>query len=134
MVVPAVSHYMTVQPWTIERTATIAEAQRIMMMHDIRHLPILDDGELCGVVCDHDLLTVEDPGSTLVHAVMTERPFVVTGDTPLDEVAAIMSEHRYGSAIIAGRNGVEGIFTVADACRVLADVLQRQATRELTRD
>jgi acetoin utilization protein AcuB len=123
---------MTVQPWTVERTATIAEAQRIMIAHDVRHLPVLDDGELCGVVSDHDLLTVEDPQSTLVHVVMTERPFVVTSDTPLDEVAAIMSEHRYGSAIIAGRNGVEGIFTAVDACRVLADLLHEAVERELT--
>jgi CBS domain-containing protein len=60
---------------------------------------------------------------------MTERPFVVPGDTPLEEVVEIMADHKYGSAIIAGRDGVEGIFTTADACRALVGVLQ-QATAD----
>jgi acetoin utilization protein AcuB len=58
---------------------------------------------------------------------MTERPFIVTGDTALEEVVAIMSEHKYGSVIVMGRDGVEGIFTAVDACRVLAEMLQRSS-------
>jgi acetoin utilization protein AcuB len=56
---------------------------------------------------------------------MTDKPFVVTGDTAVDEIVQIMSEHKYGSVIVMGRHGIEGVFTTVDACRVLADVLQR---------
>jgi acetoin utilization protein AcuB len=131
MLMPSVSHYMTAQPWTIERDASLRDAHALMHEHQIRHLPVLEDGRLVGVVTDRDLRLLEattqvDAGKTLVHAAMTERPFIVTGDTALDEVVTIMSEHKYGSAIIMGRDGVEGIFTAVDACRVLAEVLQRQ--------
>ena len=47
---PAISHYMTKQPWTISRKATLAEAHQMMREHEIRHLPVLDNGELVGVV------------------------------------------------------------------------------------
>jgi CBS domain-containing protein len=78
-------------------------------------------------VRDHDLDATRgaNAGATHVNEAMTERPFIVTGDTPLDEVVTIMGEKKYGSVIVMGRDGVEGIFTAVDACRVLADVLQQ---------
>ena len=132
MPIPAVSHYMTAQPQTIARTATLADAHRIMREHGIRHLPVVDGTVLAGVVTQRDLYLLEtiadfDPAGVTVEEAMTERPFIVTGDTALDEVAQIMAEHKYGSVIVMGRDGVEGIFTTSDACRVLADQLQRAA-------
>jgi acetoin utilization protein AcuB len=50
---------------------------------------------------------------------------MVTSDAPVDEVAQIMSEKKYGSVIVMGRDGIEGIFTAVDACRVLAEILQQ---------
>lgn len=126
---PAISHHMTKQPWTIEQTAPLAQAHDLMREHRLRHLPVLEHGNLVGVVSVGDLHLLETIGDFSLHAVpvseaMTERPFVVTGDTPLDEVVEIMAEKKYGCAIVAGRGGVEGIFTTVDACRVLAKVLQ----------
>jgi len=133
MLMPPVSHYMTAQPWTIERDASLRDADQLMRAHQIRHLPILEDGRLVGVVSERDLRLLEagagvNAATTHVDKAMIERPFVVTGDTALDEVVTIMSEHKYGSVIVMGREGVEGIFTSVDACRVLAEVLQRVTT------
>jgi acetoin utilization protein AcuB len=130
MLMPSVSKYMSTQPWTIECDASIHEASELMRKHQIRHLPVLEDGRLVGVVSERDLQLLDaadGPRARTVHVneAMTERPCIVTGDTSLDEVATIMSEHKYGSVIVVGRNGVEGIFTSVDACRVLADVLQQ---------
>ena len=36
-----------------------------------------------------------------------------------------------GSAIVMGREGVEGIFTTVDACRALADVIHRATAESL---
>jgi acetoin utilization protein AcuB len=96
----------------------------------VRHLPVVDQDELCGIVSDRDLHVLEsaghvDPETTLVERVMTERPLIVTGDTALDEVVEIMGEHKYGSVVVEGRSGIEGIFTAIDACRALTDVLRR---------
>jgi CBS domain-containing protein len=66
------------------------------------------------------------PPTTPVEDVMTDRPFVVTGDSPLDEVVAIMGEKKYGSVVVAGKHGVEGVFTAVDACRALSEILQRE--------
>lgn len=129
MLMPPVSRHMTRSPRTIPRTTTLAAAHRLMQQHHVRHLPVVDDGELQGIVSERDLSVLEsagriDPETTSVEAAMVERPFIVTGDTALDEVVDIMSEHKYGSVVVEGHDGIEGIFTAVDACRVLAELLR----------
>jgi acetoin utilization protein AcuB len=132
MLMPSVSRYMTGQPWTIERSAPLAKAHELMRSHGIRHLPVLDEaGELVGIVSDRDLHLAEtlrdvDLEHETVDEAMTEHPFVVTGDMALDEVVEIMAQHKYGSVIVMGRAGVEGIFTAVDACQVLSELLRRE--------
>lgn len=136
MLVPSVSKYMTAQPWTIERDASLADAYHLMHEHDIRHLPVLDNGSLVGIVSERDLHLLENVADIALTGVpvtdaMKERPFVVTSDAMLDEVVEIMAAHKYGAAIVMGHDGVEGIFTTIDACRALADVLQRAVAESL---
>jgi acetoin utilization protein AcuB len=131
MPIPAVSHYMQ-KPITIERTASLAEAHRVMRQYQIRHLPVLEGGNLVGVVTQRDLnllasVSEADIENSKVDKAMTEHPFIVTSDTALDEVLDIMADHKYSSVIVMGRAGVEGIFTAADACRVFAEMLRDQA-------
>ena len=131
MPIPAVSHYMQ-KPITIERTASLAEAHRVMRQYQIRHLPVIEQGNLVGVVTQRDLnlraaVDEADVETSKVDEAMTEHPFIVTSDTALDEVLDIMADHKYSSVIVMGRAGVEGIFTATDACRVLADLLRNQA-------
>ncbi len=131
MTIPAVSSVMTPQPCTIERTATLADAHQVMRGHEVRHLPVLDRGQLCGIVTQRDLHLLEtladaDPETTRVEEAMHDRPFAVTGDMPLDEVLQTMATHKYGSAIVVGQDGVEGIFTTIDACQAFAAMLQGQ--------
>jgi acetoin utilization protein AcuB len=134
---PAISRYMTKQPWTIARTASLSEAHELMRKHQLRHLPVLDGGDLVGIVSLGDLHLLETIGDFALDKIpvdeaMTDHPFAVTGDTPLDEVAEIMSAKKYGSAIVVSRDGVEGIFTTIDACRALASILQHAQLDEIS--
>lgn len=132
MLMPPISRYMTPHPWSVERTATLSEAHEHMRVHEVRHLPVTDQGRLCGIVSDRDLRLIEavvgaEPQTTLVEDAMTERPFVVTSDTSLDEVVEIMGDKKYGSVVVMGHDGIEGIFTAVDACRALAHILHQVA-------
>lgn len=47
---------MTPNPLTIEPSASIAEAARLMRNHKIGGLPVIADGQLLGIITDTDLL------------------------------------------------------------------------------
>lgn len=128
-----VSRYMTRQPWTIERRASLAKAHEIMRENGIRHLPVLEGRRLVGVVSRGDLHLLETIAEFPLDAVevdeaMTEHPFVVIGTTPVEDVAETMANHKYGCAIVTSADGdIEGIFTTVDALQVLVDVLRHAA-------
>jgi acetoin utilization protein AcuB len=131
MLMPSIDRYMTRQPWTTSSQATLAEAHELMRARQIRHLPVVDDGALVGLVSERDLHLLRAIASvslheTRVHEAMTEPVYAVAPGAALDEVVATMSEHKYGSAVILHADGtVAGIFTTVDACRALSELLPR---------
>ncbi|HEY6175953.1 MAG TPA: CBS domain-containing protein [Kofleriaceae bacterium] len=122
---------MTRQPWTIRKDAKMSQAHELMRGHRIRHLPVLEDGKLVGIVSDRDLHLMEtlpdsDPDEITVDEAMTEDVYAVGLDDPVDAVAERMAVRKYGCAIVVNRHGgVEGIFTTVDAMQLLADVLRK---------
>ncbi|WP_436776441.1 CBS domain-containing protein [Yinghuangia sp. YIM S09857] len=49
---------MTSPAVTIDRAATVGQAARAMERHDVKRLPVVDHGQLCGIVSRCDLLRV----------------------------------------------------------------------------
>jgi acetoin utilization protein AcuB len=132
MLMPTLSRYMTRKPWTIERTATMAEAHRVMRKHEIRHLPVMDGARVVGIVTMRDLHLLETlpgvvPEEVAVEDAMSPEVFVASEGDDLADVVDRMAEARLGSAVIVGHTGLIGIFTAVDALRALADILRREA-------
>lgn len=119
-----VYRWMTPCPRTVGRDATIARAHAEMHELGIRHLPVLDEGHLVGVLSESDLAFAErfvDAGRVLVGEIMTPDPYVVVPYAPLAEVAEVMASRRLGSAIVVDKGNVIGVFTTTDALRALAE-------------
>jgi acetoin utilization protein AcuB len=130
MSMPLLSRYMTKQPWTIRGDATLAQAHTIMRAHAIRHLPVVYDRTLIGIVSERDLHLAEtrhggNPAIARVEDAMVPDVYTVEIDKPLDDVVEHMAELKQGSAVVVDRHGtVLGIFTTIDALQVLTDVLR----------
>jgi acetoin utilization protein AcuB len=131
MMMPPISQYMTRQPWTIRKDATMSQAHRLMREHRIRHLPVLEAGKLVGIVSERDLHLIEtlpdsDPDEVAVEEAMIADVYAVSADALVDGIVEKMADHKYGAVVVLDRGGgVEGIFTTIDALQVLADVLRR---------
>jgi high-affinity K+ transport system ATPase subunit B len=54
-----VSEWMTPDPITTEPNVDADEAIEIMMSHGFRHLPVLEDGKLAGIVSLRDLVRTQ---------------------------------------------------------------------------
>lgn len=97
----------------------------MMATRDIHHLPVMEDGELVGIISDRDLHPVHPLHDVTVGELMTEDVAHVRAYAPMDEVIDMMERQKISSVVVLGTDGVEGIFTVNDALRALGDLLRR---------
>lgn len=116
---------MTPNPHTVDIRHSVAQAIDLMRDHRIRHLPVLSNGAVVGVVSERDITFGLALNRKLMIAdFFTAAPYTVEPDTPLADVAERMAEDRLGCALIVETGKVVGIFTSTDACRVLARELR----------
>jgi len=120
---------MSPNPQCIEQDKLMAEAHRLMRQKRMRHLPVLSQGRVVGVVSAGDLHLLEglvgvDPERVCVEEAMTPAPYCVGPDAPLDEVVDVMAGNKYGCAIVVEAERVVGIFTTVDALEAFARVLR----------
>lgn len=125
---PTVRNYMTATPHSVRPDMPLAAADKLMHEHGFRHLPVLQGGRLVGLVSQRDVRLIEslkgvDPKVVSVEEAMSQDLYEIAPDTHLDEVAATMAAHKYGSAIVVEAGKVVGIFTTVDALRALVEIL-----------
>ncbi len=130
----AIHHYMTQSPHVVRPDASLAQARQLMYEIKARHLPVVDDGQLVGILSERDLLFLEsltdvDPDRIPVRSAMQTEVYGVDRDTPLDEVAATMASSKYGSAVVWSGGSVVGIFTTVDAMRALAATVRERTKK-----
>jgi len=123
-----VQQFMSSIPRTIGSNQSLKKAMDIMQENQIRHLPVLEDKKLVGVLTERDIAvarSLQGAAELRVEGVMMPMSYTVLPDTPLEEAAQQMLQNKYGSAIVQNRIGeVIGIFTTQDALRALVEILQ----------
>lgn len=129
-----IKDYMTESPHTIGEDMPLSKAMEMMREYHIRHLPVQHRGRLVGILSDRDVhlaLSVHPAAKDLqVGDVMTEEPYSVTPDCPLEQVAIEMAKHKYGCAIIENEKGrAIGIFSATDAVGLLGEWLRKKSGR-----
>ena len=124
---PTLKSAMTSHPHSVRLDATVSTAREMMASLHVHHLPVLDGGELVGVVSDRDLRLVDDESALLtVDDACVDDPVLVDVDTNLFVVAGLLADSRIGSVLVTERGQLAGIFTTTDACRVLAGLLHQK--------
>jgi len=130
--IPSVKAVMTPFPHSIEVSEPTTRAREMMAGHGFHHLPVMDRGELVGVVSERDIRRAEiaDSGAHQVADVTRHEAFVVDLSEPLDQVLSKMARRQVGSVLVVKEDRLAGIFTVTDACRSFAECLRAQFPSE----
>lgn len=119
-----VAELMSTELITVSPESSLDEALHMMLREHVRHLLVLDNDRLRGVVCERDLSAyrtmARDVGPLTVAAVTHPPGCVCTPHTPLRVVARDMLARRCDVAVVLDSTRVVGIFTAADALRFLA--------------
>ncbi|MCP4445074.1 MAG: CBS domain-containing protein [Myxococcales bacterium] len=113
--------YFTVGTHAVEAHQPVATAMEVMQKHDLRHLPVLQDGVVVGEVSERGLrvwqLQQEFKFEPAISHIMVEDPYIVDPGAPLKEVATEMAARKIGCAIVVSSGRLSGMFTVTDALR-----------------
>lgn len=132
---------MTRDPLSVEDTTPMAEAFAVLAESDIRHLPVLRNEELVGIVSDRDfrglgLSLVNDVKSfddlrrrmgRGVSELMSGSVISVDTDTPLSEVVDLFVEEKVGAIPVVepGTAHLVGIISVLDMLRASRETFER---------
>ena len=124
------SDVMTPAPKTIPVSARLTEAKAAMEDLGVRHLPVMDGTVVDSIISDRDIKRftlpahkIADYEDLLVRDIATTRAFVADSRDPLKAVLRQMARQRTAAVVVLDQGELAGIFTEADACRVLADLL-----------
>ncbi len=92
-----VSDWMTVDPDTVASTVTAQQAFENLTSHHYRHIPVVDDGRLVGIVSMRDLMKVSQilPVEKMAIEVPPGLEGVVVADTTIGEVRGDEGFYHY---------------------------------------
>jgi acetoin utilization protein AcuB len=128
---------------TIHPDLSLLDALDLMRTERIRRLPVVDKrGKLVGIVSERDLLhagpssastfSVQEANYLLskfeIKRIMTNNVITISEDTPIEEAARIMADHRIGGLPVVQDNGVVGIITETDLFKIFLELLGGRET------
>lgn len=141
---------MTREPLTIEPSTTLPEAMEAMKSRGVRHLPVVRQGVLHGIVTDRDLreagpsttsaLSAWEVTATLhatrVDTFMRQPVLVATPETPLEEAVTLMTTQKIGCLPVLDEGTLVGILTESDVFLCYAELMgaRRGCLQVIVRD
>ncbi|MCB9799623.1 MAG: CBS domain-containing protein [Candidatus Omnitrophica bacterium] len=128
---PTVQKFMTCQPHSVDAGVSLQQAERMMSDLKIRHLPVMKDGRVFGIISDRDIKTAvsmigADLQKMAVRDICQVPVYEVSPESLLHEVADEMAAHHYGSVVVVQNSKLVGILTTVDICRAFSHVLQQR--------
>lgn len=133
-----VKERMTKPVITVYPDTLVPEAIRRMKEENVRRFPVVDKrGKMVGIVAERDLLNAQPSDATTlsiweinyllskitVSRVMTRRVIAIQEDTPLEEAARIMADHKIGGLPVLREGQVVGMITETDLFKIFLELL-----------
>ena len=136
-----IREWMSPHPISVSPSTSVSEARELMQRKRIRHLLVLEEGRLVGIVTDRDIrLNLPSPATSLsvwevkylldkltVERAMTRPVVTIAPDRSVGEAVRLMLEHKIGALPVTEGARVVGIITETDLLRAFAQVLEEPA-------
>jgi acetoin utilization protein AcuB len=118
---------------TIDPETTLPQAMRLAAERRVRHLPVVQDGDLIGIVSDRDLKqAMASPATSLeahelnyllnrltVGEIMTRAVITIGPTAPFEEAARLMVQEKISALPVTAAGQLIGIVTETDLLELL---------------
>ncbi len=128
------------KPVTAPKSATVVEAARVMRLHTVGSIMVVDGTRLIGIFTERDALfrvlaESRDPAATRLAHVMTPQPQTIHPDEPFLHALKVMHEGKFRHLPVVEFERPLGMVSVRDALdedlvELRTDLEQREALRE----
>jgi CBS domain-containing protein len=129
-----VRFWMTTPVVTVPPDTSLADARKILNERQIRSLPIVDNGELVGIVTRRGLLRLDfsllddaawaskmDVSDKKVSSVMTGNPLTILPGSLMPKAARVMLENKITALPVVESGKLAGILTNSDLMRFILE-------------
>lgn len=141
---PLIKDYMHTPVFTIASEAGLDRALLIMRKQHVRHLPVVENGHMVGIISDRDLrMSMQEmeqgpagapkgyylPALKKVKGVMNAQVLTVCPDMTVAEAAGMMSDKKLGALPVVerGTDKLVGMITETDLLRLLVTMLKEKS-------
>lgn len=122
---------------TVTPKTTLPEALRLVQQRRIRHLPVVEKGELIGIISDRDLKRAMAPSATTLEVpelnflldqlsaaeIMTRTVITIAPTVPVEEAARLMVKEKISALPVTEGIRLIGIVTETDVLELLVRVM-----------
>jgi CBS domain-containing protein len=126
-----VREIMMGSPVTLKPDETLDLANDVIFLGRIRHIPIVEDGRLVGLLSERDMMGAAATTifglkrksksallkSVLIKDVMKRKVVTVKPDTTIKDVAHLMKEKKIGCVPVVDEGSLVGLVTTTDILR-----------------
>ncbi|HTG81682.1 MAG TPA: CBS domain-containing protein [Geobacteraceae bacterium] len=132
-----VERWMTRNPQTIEKDATVIEAIHLMKEKKVRRLPVMDNGRIAGILTEKMILDFKPSKATSldtwevhyllsktpVTEAMNPNPYKVSPSTDLVDAARLLHDWKLnGVLVVNDKDELVGILTMTNALEALIEI------------
>jgi CBS domain-containing protein len=131
-----VREIMMGSPVTLKPDDTLDLANDVISLGRIRHIPVLEDGRLVGLLSERDLIGAAATTifglkqksksallkNVLIKDVMKKRVFTVKPETPIKEAAHLLAEKKIGCVPVVSNDTLVGLVTTTDILRYVEEL------------
>jgi CBS domain-containing protein len=116
---------------TVGPDATVTELLGQLATHTVGALPVVDNGNLIGIVSERDVVRrLHAGGAALLHArvadIMTTEVTTCSPSDDVADVAAVMTSRRFRHLPVVVEGELAGIVSIGDMVKARIDLLESE--------
>lgn len=112
---------MTRKVCTVSPEASVQEVAQLLYQERISGVPVVNaDGQIIGIVTEADIISKASREGLRVADIMSHEIITVTEDTPINEIARLLSERKIKRVPVVSGGKLAGIVSRADIVYAVA--------------